>query len=96
MPDSHGYLTPGEKSLVTSWLNSKWTNNNRCPISGDNSWRVGDFIVHTAAYSGVMMSGPTYPHVAVICSSCGYTIFFNAVMMGITEARNEPTRPNIG
>jgi hypothetical protein len=34
----------------------------------------------------ILSGGPVYPYVVVACQGCGYTLFFNAVVMGLAEA----------
>ncbi len=76
-----------DKANVQEWLQEKWTGLKTCPISGDNNWTIGDYLVQPMTYSagGLTLGGPGYPMVMVICSTCGYTVFFNAVMMRLLE-----------
>lgn len=38
---------------------------------------------------GMVLGRKSYPHVMLICNSCGNTKFFNAVKMGLLEPVNE-------
>ena len=82
MPDSSGRLTPEEKETVRQWIDSNWTGSDFCPISGHNDWIIVDHIVRPIAGS-TLLSGSNYPQVMLVCQGCGYTIYFNAVLMGL-------------
>ena len=86
MPDSHGNLTPDDKSTVLTWLQSRWTVAKTCPVSGHNDWMIGDHVVQPITISGqgaARSKGLGYPQVMLICDGCGYTMYFNAVKIGL-------------
>jgi hypothetical protein len=92
MPDPEGRLSEEEKDTIRAWLDERWVVQSRaCPISGHREWIVADHLVHIFRYTprGFVIGGPTYPHAAVICRGCGYTLFFNAVMIGLVPAGSE-------
>lgn len=74
-----------DKKAVQKWLQQKWTGPASCPISGDNNWTVADDFVQPMKYStgGLSIGGRGYPLVMVVCSTCGYTLFLNAIVMGL-------------
>jgi hypothetical protein len=76
-----------DKAKVRDWLQKHWTGLTSCPISNDNSWTISDYLVQPMTYAagGLRLGGPGYPMVMVICSTCGYTVFFNAVVMNLLE-----------
>jgi hypothetical protein len=94
MPGDDGTLTPEEKAKISKWLQEKWPGEAKCPISGHDEWILADRLVSplTRRKNAVTIGGPTYPLVMIICEGCGYTLFFNAVLIGI-EA---PTAPQEG
>ncbi len=85
MPDKKGKLSPEEKEKVKEWLEEKWKASNLCPVSHDNNWVIGDYTVTPINFSstGTILGGPISPQVMLICSTCGYTLYFNAMVMGI-------------
>ena len=84
MPDYHGRFSDDEKSVISDWLAKNWTRNRTCPISGHNQWTFADYLVTAPVHSGMSyLGGPSYPAVLVTCDNCGYTMLFNAVIMGI-------------
>jgi len=85
MPDEKGKLSPEDKEKVQKWLKEKWKASSNCPISGDNNWIIGDYTVTPMNYGArqAMIGGQIAPQVMLICSSCGYTLYFNAMLMGL-------------
>lgn len=86
MPDYEGRLDEGEYNFVLGKLEQFRPGlRARCPVSGDTNWIVGDYLVHTPTHTGQwpVVGGPAYLYVQVICQSCGYTMFLNAVLFGL-------------
>jgi hypothetical protein len=88
MPDSQGVLTPEERVKVSEWLKVHWKQPLICPVSGHNEWALADHVVQPLINSGagIMLGGSSYPQVMVVCRGCGYTVYFNAIMIGIFPA----------
>ena len=63
---------------LEQWLNSRGIRFN-CPICGSTQWETGE-IVTAANMSG---HGDFLPMVQVICSNCGYVMFFAATPIGL-------------
>lgn len=87
MPDVTGKLTEEEKQNAAAWVNRFWVGrSDACPICGDTEWIIGDHLVQPITLgpnSGLLLWGTGYPQAMVISAKCGYTIFINAVMMGL-------------
>ena len=88
MPEPDGRLTEAENTQVTQWFQDHWKFQPKCPISGDNNWRIGERVVDLVSHQEVSIA-LTYPKVPVMCMTCGYTLLFNAVVMGIVEEVEE-------
>ena len=76
-----------DKAKAQAWLQDHWAGSKQCPISDENNWVIGDHAVQPNTYLpgvGVGIGGPGYPVIMVICGGCGYTMYFNAVMIGVT------------
>jgi hypothetical protein len=72
-----------DKAQVEKWLREQWPSP-RCPISGHTTWIIGDHYVQPIPYPmPVPTTGAGYPMVMLICNGCGYTMHFNAVLMGL-------------
>ena len=86
MPSDSGQITSDDKRRVEDWLKDNWiVATKACPISGHNDWIIGDHIVQPNTYAGggLSVGGTGYPMVMLICNGCGYTMYFNAVKLGL-------------
>ena len=85
MPDEFGILTEEEKTKINQWLKDKWREPMICPISKDNNWMIGNGAVVpiNMTKNGPKLGGNVFPQIMLICKTCGHTLFFNAVMIGI-------------
>jgi hypothetical protein len=84
MPDSNGKFSADEKVDIQIKVNDLWRGGGKnCPICGSNDWILGDHIVESPIINqGVRGFGAgAYPSVMLISRPCGYTIFFNAVIL---------------
>jgi len=77
-----------DKSKVQAWLQEKWTGLKTCPVSGDNNWIIADDLLQPMIHAsgGLRVGGRGYPLVMLICRTCGYTMFLNAVLMGLLDS----------
>src|SRR5437773_604356 len=85
---NEGKLTAEEMQRAQTWLNGAWTTA-RCPYSGHTVWEIGDVLVGTTGFQpggGLLVGGPTYPLLTVMCSGCGHTVFVNAIKAGVVAA----------
>ena len=89
MPDQNGVLSDKEKDQAIAWLKERWTKS--CPACDRREFSIGEHVVHTPIHFGgaLKFGGPMYPQLAVVCKNCGYTLLFNAVLMGIIESKEE-------
>lgn len=90
MPDANGNLTVEDKDKVKSWLKTVgWEQRASCPVCGHHVWTIADHLVQPVTLGpqvSVQLGGVGYPQVMLISSKCGYTIFLNAVIMGLLPA----------
>jgi hypothetical protein len=92
MPESDGGLTDADQKVVSAWLEKHWTGSARnCPVCGSLRWDVGKFLAHVPAGAGVF-AGKTYPLISLASNPCGYTLFFNAIIVGVVKP--ESPKPN--
>lgn len=63
----------------------------QCPASSDFNWIIAPALVEVRPHVGRVMrfsiTGDeiTYPMVMLICKTCGYSIFYNATVLGLTQ-----------
>ncbi len=90
MLDEQGKLTPEGKDTAKKWINEKKKHTIVCPICNSTSWILADHLVRTpigGKEPGVLFAGgPSYPQVMVVCATCAYTMYFNAVMLGLVPS----------
>jgi len=85
VPDEAGKLTVEEKTRAAEWINQHWHGTKQCPICHQTVWNIADHVVQPITVGqggGLMLGGIGYPQIQVV-SVCGYTMYFNAVMMGL-------------
>jgi hypothetical protein len=88
MPNEKLFLTEDEKALFRKWLDSNWADPQICPFCHNNSWAMGQQLVAPVTIGPNMsttLGGPVVPLVFLLCQVCAYTMFFNAVMVGVVK-----------
>jgi hypothetical protein len=75
-------MSAAEKAEVMKWLNEKWVTSKHCPICAHNNWIISDHFMTPMVMSGgnVEIGGASYPQFTLVCSNCGFTHHFNAVV----------------
>ncbi len=68
-----------------AWLHEKVPGATfKCPVCHTERWSVQD--PGEIPIRGPFLPGKAYPSVVFICENCGYTMLFNAVVMGVPDA----------
>lgn len=72
---------------ATDWFRNKWKGTTACPICQSDQWQIGEELLEIRQFHGGVFStgGNIYPFIQVICKTCGYTMFFSAVIAGIVK-----------
>jgi hypothetical protein len=75
------------KFLETRWLQ----NERKCEICGHKHWVIQEHIVTPIVLqnNSLQLGGISYPQVMAVCSNCTNTKYFNAVMMGLIEKKED-------
>lgn len=78
-------MEPYTRERAMEWLNKWWRGPKDCPICGHNNWGISESVTEVRPYTGApfMVSGGVYPLFLVVCGTCGYTHFFNALVAGL-------------
>lgn len=86
-PRPSNQLTPAQIDQASQWLREHWKAL-ICPFHGPTNWQVQQYLTSTPLYaSGVtILGGPAYPFLVVMCSICGYTVFVNAIVVGLVPS----------
>lgn len=75
-----------KKKKALEWINEKCPNL-ICECCQQKSWILTEDMVMPMPFvgGGLIVGGPTYPQVMIVCTVCGNTKYFNAVVMGVVE-----------
>jgi hypothetical protein len=75
---------------VNAWLKSHWVQSRNCPICGDIQWGIGPTLVQMPVSALGRHAAPrTNPCVSLVSRKCGFTMYFNAVIMGLLPKEEE-------
>lgn len=97
MPDVHGHLSPVEIAAVHAWIRHHHGGLPfDCPVSGPTTWVVNEYVYQSIIYPvqapiTMSVSPMAWPVVQVVCTVCGYTMYFNAGLIGLYPS--QPTPP---
>ena len=80
-------LTKPDIEKIAGWLNEYWQGEKICPICHSNNWTISDEIYEFRAFHGgrLVVGGPVFPAVGIICTVCGHTLFFNAIKLDLVK-----------
>ena len=81
-------LTMEQMKWIEDYFKAHWSKPIVCPVEGHIDWQIGAHLVIPPiwrAETGMSMGGISYPHVMIICKKCGYTMFFNAIWLGLLK-----------
>jgi hypothetical protein len=83
-------MDPEQNERAADWVADKWRNP-LCPVCQQNVWQIGD-LVELRPFTGgdLVLGGPLYPMLQVICGNCAHTVLFNAVLAGIVGPETQP------
>lgn len=92
MPGLNGQLSQEEKNQIRQKIDELWRGGAKnCPICGSAKWFLADHVVESQIVSqGVRGFGSAYPAIQLISEPCGYTISFNAVVLGVMKSAGFP------
>ncbi len=91
MPETDGKLTLEDREKIRQVFERyKGATDSKCPICGSDIWILGEHVVmpvSSGANNTIFFGGPVYPQVMLVSKECGYTRFFNAVLLGIVDPK---------
>lgn len=80
------------------WLNDHWKGGRHCPICQNRDWDVAAPLDLPIRQSSSMSLAEAlidrtrvYPVIPVMCKTCGYVHFFNAIHIGAVQRRGAQT-----
>lgn len=81
-------LSPEQRQTFLNWMSSKAPLIGKCPLCNAREWSLIEEIIELRPFHGgsMVVGGPTYPNVGVICNNCGNTQLVNAVVSGVLKS----------
>jgi hypothetical protein len=72
---------------MNEWIAKNWRADFSCPVCRSTQWTIIEHKLEFRPFvgGGLVMGGPTYPHVAIMSVPCGYTVFINALVAGVLD-----------
>ena len=92
-PTDPAKLTKEQSEAALAWIKRHFATPRNCPVCRNTNWTLGDRLVAPTPFQadgGWIMGGTAMPMLALICTTCGYTRFFNAVLAGLVK-KSPPT-----
>ena len=87
-------LTNKQKQLVIKKLDGIHS----CPACGNHQLAISDTLFEVREINGgnLVIGGNSsiYPLLALSCSACGHTLFFNAILLGIISTDTKQSEPD--
>ena len=81
-------FTEEEKQKILAAIAEKAPQIRNCPVCGNPNWALGEGLVSLpiqGQIGGIVLGGPVYPCVPIICSNCGNTALLNALLLGLKD-----------
>jgi hypothetical protein len=79
-------FTPEQRVMIEKWMDTHWKGRT-CPMCGVGTFLPANYIIHpdlfTAGRESVSQVG--YFYIPINCNNCWYTVFLNAVSLGLWE-----------
>jgi len=73
-----------DKEKLIHFLDGKWKGSKKCPICEINNWSLSRHILQLDNMIELIEhERAIVPAIALACTNCGYTMFFNPIEMGI-------------
>lgn len=84
-------MTQEQKGKALALLEKYSPQGMECPLCKSNSWTIPGHLVTPLVHSGGIQVGgtPVYPQFMAVCTTCGYTLYINAVVSKVLEKEKE-------
>jgi len=87
-------LDDHQKQELMNILSAQWKEPRVCPVCKQQKWSIVDKIFELREFHGgnLVVGGSVLPIVVAICGNCGYTVFFNAISLGIVQPQKKESK----
>lgn len=81
------------KEQVSSRLDILWKGHKKCEICNTQKWVIADELINLMPYKGgnLVIGGASYPKIMAICTTCGNTKLFNAMVLDALHKKVDKT-----
>lgn len=77
-------LTDQQRAKAQEWLETRTLS---CPSCGFRSFSLADIVIEVPFEPGrIVLGGPTYPMLLVVCTECAHALHFAAVPLGLVAS----------
>ena len=89
-PRPPGAMPQEQIEDIARKLNERIERSGACKVCGKGHYSIGPHLVAPPVIQdgGLMLGGPTYPLVMLICGNCGHTRFHNITALGLQGGEN--------
>lgn len=84
------FFSKEKREIALKWIKEKAPRLD-CECCGKGSWTLAEDLVTPTVLSkggGIVLGGPTYPSIMIICNNCGNTKLFNAIVSGVITPKD--------
>lgn len=83
MPDKDGKLSPEEQQKIIDWIQKHSLGLLSCHLCKQTNWGITEHLIYLPVYTpnALMIGGPTYPCIQLICNNCRSIQFINAMQV---------------
>lgn len=88
MAEKQEELTDDQRKQIKAWITSHCSGALVCPVCSMQHWSLPTHLVRTMKFlqsGGIQLGGETHPLVLLTCATCGNTLAFNAIRMGLVQ-----------
>ena len=80
-------MTLQQKERLVEFLSERWPEPQKCWICGEEDWAISERLFEIREHGGrsIKLDGATVPVVLFTCPSCGNSVMFNGVAMGLFQ-----------
>jgi hypothetical protein len=72
-----------DMARAKAWFDKQWVEPVTCVVCRNTTWTIGAYFAVLQTATPPNPLAPVWPYVQVSCNTCGHTLFFNAVAMGL-------------
>jgi hypothetical protein len=95
MPDAQGMMNDAELGRAMALLGPRFSDK-KCPVCSTDKWSVEPFLMKVDSLCPPDAVGYSYTiYISVICRHCSYTMFFNAISMGVVAHAPFPNEAEV-